>query len=351
MTSVTMSTDKKEEAAAAAVSEDAPEGEVDPELLKEVEAKAKEMSDNCRVEMDAKLQVLQETLKTTVATTNTKMKDVAERYQNQSQDRVTNIQTDILRLNKVIRDVARELGTDWKAVFEMLMRSYPPEAVKVEVDIIEQQKPFMRGFKALATWRDAMGAQIQGSHLVEALNSVNRTDLADKAKAVLESSELDALYSMSNFGSGIKSGMAANGAPVPAGGATTTEGGETGSEPEARTNGARGRGKGARPVSVLMEDFTPDQGLLADTILLRVARKLDGEWEPLGKALGVPDPELAEIKENEGPTSVQGTFKMLFSWRNSLGVVSGMNVAVLRGALKKLGKAELAASITDGKKD
>ena len=83
--------------------------------------------------------------------------------------------------------------------------------------------------------------------------------------------------------------------------------------------------------------------MLSDTTLLKVSRKISSDWETLGKGLGVPQTELDEIKESEGADSPQGAFKMLWAWRNSLGVVTMANVAVLKGALKKQGKNDVAA--------
>lgn len=51
--------------------------------------------------------------------------------------------------------------------------------------------------------------------------------------------------------------------------------------------------------------------------ILLLAKKVGSEWEPLGKALGVADEEIEEIKEGQDGLSYHGGFKMLWAWRQA----------------------------------
>ena len=80
--------------------------------------------------------------------------------------------------------------------------------------------------------------------------------------------------------------------------------------------------------------------------ILLLAKKVGGDWEPLGKALGVPDDEIAEIKESADASTYQGAFKMLWAWRQSQ--TTGDEDAIqqaLRSALQQVDKAQLMEQI------
>jgi len=80
--------------------------------------------------------------------------------------------------------------------------------------------------------------------------------------------------------------------------------------------------------------------------ILLLAKKVGGEWEPLGKALGVADDELTEIRESADASSYQGAFKMLWAWRQSQ--TSADEDAIqqaLRAALQQVNKAQLMEEI------
>ena len=57
---------------------------------------------------------------------------------------VADKQTDVLRTNKVIREVSRALGADWGPVFERLTCVLPPEAVSEAMKKIESARSFMQ---------------------------------------------------------------------------------------------------------------------------------------------------------------------------------------------------------------
>lgn len=80
--------------------------------------------------------------------------------------------------------------------------------------------------------------------------------------------------------------------------------------------------------------------------MLLLAKKIGGDWEGIGKALAVPDEELAEIREDEGST-YQGAFKMLWSWRQAqpTNADSEATLEALKAALKEAGKGHLVEQL------
>ena len=44
--------------------------------------------------------------------------------------------------------------------------------------------------------------------------------------------------------------------------------------------------------------------------MLLLAKKIGGDWEGLGQALGLPGEELTEIKEGPDSSTYQGAFKV-----------------------------------------
>jgi len=90
-----------------------------------------------------------------------------------------------------------------------------------------------------------------------------------------------------------------------------------------------------------------DADILDNRRLLLLAKKVGGDWEPLGSALGVPDDEIKEIKESADASGYQGAFKMLWAWRQSQ-TAAGDDEATrqaLRTALQQVDKAQLVEQI------
>jgi len=86
--------------------------------------------------------------------------------------------------------------------------------------------------------------------------------------------------------------------------------------------------------------------ILDNRRILLLAKKVGGEWEPLGKALGVPDDELTEIRESDDSTTYQGAFKMLWAWRQSQTTADEDAIQqTLRSALQQVNKAQLIEEI------
>jgi len=76
-----------------------------------------------------------------------------------------------------------------------------------------------------------------------------------------------------------------------------------------------------------------------------LAKKVGGDWEPLGKALGVPDDEMADIKESADGTTYQGAFKMLWAWRQTQTTGDEEAMQALRTALQQVDKEHLLEQV------
>ena len=72
------------------------------------------------------------------------MHNLEERYRSHTSDLISNKQTEVLRANKVLREVARGLGADWRFVFKYLMAGRPKEVIDIEMEKLERVKPFMQ---------------------------------------------------------------------------------------------------------------------------------------------------------------------------------------------------------------
>jgi exonuclease VII large subunit len=103
--------------------------------------------------------------------------NMQNRYK-ESKARVDNQKTDILRMNKIFRDVARHLGSDWRSVFEVLTIQFPPQVTDLHLQKIEAQRSFMQAYKALTTWRELAADKFDMMELVEALRKCNLHELA-----------------------------------------------------------------------------------------------------------------------------------------------------------------------------
>lgn len=84
---------------------------------------------------------------------------------------------------------------------------------------------------------------------------------------------------------------------------------------------------------------------LGDGQLLRLARKVGGQWVSLGKALNLPSDQIKEIWDKEGDT-YQGAFQMLWAWRDVTCTLS-LSDAVngLAKALASINRTDLAVEV------
>jgi len=100
------------------------------------------------------------------------------------------MQTDILRTNKVLRDVSRALGTDWRPVFESLMAQFPADVRDNALKKIEAERPFMQAYKALMMWKEAWGSEFDVRHILDALRNNGLDELEQMTLSILDSKSL-----------------------------------------------------------------------------------------------------------------------------------------------------------------
>ena len=96
-------------------------------------------------------------------------------------------QTDILQTNRILRDVSRSLGADWRPVFESLMAHYPAEDRDSMLKKIEAERPFLQAYKALMTWKDASGPEFDIRQILDALRNNGLTELEQMTLSILDS--------------------------------------------------------------------------------------------------------------------------------------------------------------------
>lgn len=100
------------------------------------------------------------------------------------------VQTDILRTNKVLRDVSRALGADWRPVFDSLVAQFPEDVRDGALKKIEPERPFMQAYKALMTWKEACGAEFDVRHILDALRNNGLDELEQMTLSILNSESL-----------------------------------------------------------------------------------------------------------------------------------------------------------------
>jgi len=204
-------------------------------------------------------------------------------------------EVDFMKLNTIFREVSRELGTEWKPVFTDLMAKFPPDVVSAELEKIEKMQPIVRGYRSLNVWRDCAGADFVIRDLVDALRKNNLNELADATVAIIEGTD-----------TGVKTKTAAT----------------------RKKTDATSRGKTA---------------CLDNRRLLLLAKKIGGDWEGLGNALGLPAEELKSIKEDPDNSTYQGAFKILWAWRQTQPEIEqDSSVLALKAALVQANKQTLA---------
>lgn len=284
-------------------------------LGEEEEEKMDKIRRLANTQMKEKMQRLQEQVQLNL---DTQLSNVGSRYEEHALSMVVGKQTDVLRTNKVIREVSRALGADWRPVFERLTCVLPQDAVSDATKKVESARSFMQSYTALQCWRDLAGDKFDISRLPMALKECGHHDLGDSAARILNSGG-DALFSVSR--GQLPSSVRPNVDDV--------------------TNGISDAAPVAPAPRTKAEQENHLEGLLGDRKLLKLARLIGGEWLPLGNALGVPEEDLNEISESEGST-YQGAFKVLWAWRDNLENRSTDSVSQLAEALEKCRKTEAA---------
>ena len=158
----------------------AEEFQLDPEE----EAAAQKFQEECARELKAKLDQLNSGFKHNV---EERFTNLETRY-GEHKEINKSMQTDVLRVNKITRDVSRALGDDWLSLFRILMTGLDEDVVTSEIKVIEKERPYMRAYKALMRWREVKGEEgVQIDQLIDALNECGKLTLADHVKAVLYS--------------------------------------------------------------------------------------------------------------------------------------------------------------------
>lgn len=210
-------------------------------------------------------------------------------------------ESEMIRSSKVFREVSRVLGYEWQPIFADLMKKFPPEVVAKEKLEIEKQQPIIQGYKALTAWKELSGPSYTIMQLVDVLRDHNMDDVADEVLNILDSADLEQ------------------------------------KDEKSKTDDK----KTTKPLQRKKSDVAnkPKQGILDNRRLLLLAKKVGEDWEPLGKALEVPEEELAEIREGEDSKTYQGAFKILWSWRQTQPPAETEESRnILRAALEKVGK-------------
>ena len=169
--------------------EDDPEYQAEMEKArKQTEAEtdklAKDMQARCKMGMESKLSDLSGQMRNAM---DSRMSNINTRYSTHADNAIRGRSTDVLRTNKVIRDLSRSLGAHWKPVFLEIMKDVPSDVVQAEITEIETQRGFMQAYKALTIWKDLKGDDINMSELVNALRHNDLYELAEKTLDTLDS--------------------------------------------------------------------------------------------------------------------------------------------------------------------
>eukprot|EP00918_Siedleckia_nematoides_P083519 GHVU01183088.1.p1 GENE.GHVU01183088.1~~GHVU01183088.1.p1 ORF type:complete len:339 (-),score=56.26 GHVU01183088.1:210-1163(-) len=300
--------------------------EASKKRMKEVERQVKEADDrddamfsNMKQQykdmMDEKMKVIRADLNTTF---DKRIGGIADNYEETHSVARTDQKMHILKTNKVIREVSRGLGANWRPVFRIVMKSFPLDTVGQAMDRIERHKPFIQAFRSLNTWREMKGEELDICDLVDALKDLGLVDLQHLAIQILESAGEDSLTRIS-YGQGIVSGSF-----------SADDDSET---KEEQTNG--------HSVEAQLS------GILADRHLLHVAKRMGGEWQRLAKALEVSEEDVGNIMDSN-PDEQQAAFQLLWLWRDNMSKSDQVDAAsILTNALKSCGQADLVTELEE----
>jgi len=276
-------------------------GDVEKREQARIDQLAKEMSEKCTHELTSKIDDITKDYNTCF---ENRMRGMESRYENHAASNISARQVEVLRLNKIIRDVSRNIGDHWRTVFPAIMKNFPEDVVKAETVKIERQRPFMQGYKALTTWKELSGEEIQLMPLIEALRGTDTIELVERVLDIMDA-DRETLLNMGEF----------------------------------KLSGEGEEGKKAASAA-----HAGDAGI-NDNSLLKISRQLTNDWQKLGTTLGVSEEDINEIKENE--QGYQAAFKLLWTWRENAREAGSDHDAAdqLVAALKKLGKKDLAEMV------
>lgn len=213
-------------------------------------------------------------------------------------------QTDVLRTNRIFREASRLMGDEWGPVFRDLMAPFPPEVLDEELAMLDQQPDIIRGYKALMAWKEVAGQGFTIMKLVDSLRKNDMDDIADVTINILDEND--------------------------------------------RNGAKKDKSSGSKPVQRRKSDLSSKSktAFLDNRQMLLLAKKIGGDYEGIGKALALPEEELAEIKEDEGAT-YQGAFKILWAWRQTQppGAESEATLDILKNAFREAGKEHLVEHV------
>jgi len=293
----------------------------------EYDSALKEVEKSCADEIRSKMAALNTHMGSSF---DTQLAQFEQRFESngQAQEAVSEsrLQTaDVLRVNKIIREVARGLGSDWRLCFHYLMSAFPKDEIEAEVDRISiQRRPYTQAYKALTTWRDMTGEFFEVGRLVEVLEKCERQELADRVTAILEC-DAQTLLQLSD-------------APTPREDAV----------PELGQQRLLDDDKAFKRASInhymdSRKSTLPASDRLDDASCLALARRLGSAWVALAERLAVPADEVAELKA-EDAGGHQAAFRMLYAWREAQAGAPGTS-AQLAAALTDIGQGELSSLV------
>lgn len=144
----------------------------------------KKFEEECKTELKNKLDNMKQNINYDASSRFT---NLDQRIDAHRKDNIGAVQTDVLRTNKIIRDVSRSLGEQWKDVFVYVMAGLSKEDIDAEVAAIEKERPFMQAYKALMRWREVKAENFDLGQLIEALNIWDKTELAKHVENILYS--------------------------------------------------------------------------------------------------------------------------------------------------------------------
>ena len=118
----------------------------------------KKFQEDCQSEIRKKLDSYGKGMQCTI---DLSFNSLDERMNDYNQMDIKNKQTNILRLNRIIRDVSKGIAKDWKRVYRDLMSStdMPAEDIEKSMKRLEKHKPATQAFQGLSAWK-------VGSHLI-----------------------------------------------------------------------------------------------------------------------------------------------------------------------------------------
>lgn len=289
-----------------------------------------------------------------------KLESIESSLSNQLSDRVLTAQSDILKTNKIFREICRPLGARWKELFLLLTEGLDKEKVEGEIKLIEKQSPLMQPYKSLMSWKELKGTSFVVDELTPALRSLGLSDLVDKVDTILHRDSKDDLFDLSSIGKSLNPEQDATpGASSRARETPPRSSRSSGPVMRARTTSSESGASAAESSPVVLKDqnleaaasspfsppaaepASPEGGALDDRHLLFLAKKIGDFWDRLAKELKVPKEDVSDIMTSEGSMNYQGAFRMLWIWRESRSSNSEGSLEFLTSALEKIGRPDL----------